>query len=434
MSPRQLLIDAFHAAVAAVQAETVMPPHLPEPLTKPGTERLIVVGAGKAAAAMAACVEAQLPEADLSGLVITRHGHGQPTRRIEVVEAGHPLPDAAGLDAAQRLLAQVRSAAPDDRVLALISGGGSSLLSLPVAGISLPELQAVSAALLNSGAPIAEINTVRKHLSQTLGGHLATACRAPVTALLISDVAGDDPAVIASGPFAPDASTFTDALAILARRSISAPESVQRHLAAGAAGESEETPKPGTACFTRVEQRVIANGRTALLAAADFFQAQGIRPVVLGDTFSGEAREVAQAFAGLVREIRAHGNPWPTPVVLLSGGETTVTVENLVANPMRGKRRGGRNAEFLLALALALNGLDGVHALAADTDGIDGTEGNAGAVIAPDTLARAGLFNVDARSHLADHDAYGFFAPLGDLVMTGPTRTNVNDFRAILVL
>lgn len=430
MSPRQLLIDAFHAAVAAVQAETVMPPQLPKSLPEPGTERLIVVGAGKAAAAMAACVEAQLPEADLSGLVITRHGHGLPTRRIEVVEAGHPLPDAAGQDSAQRLLAQVRSAAPDDRVLALISGGGSSLLSLPVAGISLAELQAVSASLLNSGAPIAEINTVRKHLSQTLGGRLAAACRAPITALLISDVAGDDPAVIASGPFAPDASTFADALVVLARRSISAPESVQRHLAAGAAGESEETPKPGAACFTRVEQHIIANGRTALLAAADFFQAQGIRPVVLGETFSGEAREVAQAFAGLVREIRSHDNPWPTPVVLLSGGETTVTVEN----PVRGKSRGGRNAEFALALAITLNGLAGVYALAADTDGIDGTEDNAGAVIAPDTLARAGLFNVDARSHLADHDAYGFFAPLDDLVMTGPTRTNVNDFRAILVL
>ena len=436
MSPRDLLhndllindllINAFHTAVAAVQAEAVVPPHLAKALPAGSSDRLIVVGAGKAAAAMAACVEAQLPEAELSGLVITRHGHGLLTQRIEVVEAGHPTPDAAGIAAAQRLLDHVRSAAPDDRVLALISGGGSSLLSLPVTGISLAELQAVSGALLNSGAPIAEINAVRKHLSQTLGGRLAAACRAPVTALLISDVAGDDPAVIASGPFAPDAATYADALAVLTRRAINAPESVQRHLAAGAAGKIEETPKPGAACFARVEQHVIANGRTALLAAADFFQAQGIRPVVLGDTFSGEAREVAQVFAALVREIRAHGNPWPTPVVLLSGGETTVTVH--------GCGRGGRNAEFQLALALALNGLGGVHALAADTDGIDGSEDNAGAIIGPDTLACASSLGKDAATHLADNDAYGYFAALGDLVMTGPTRTNVNDFRAILVL
>jgi hydroxypyruvate reductase len=308
----------------------------------------------------------------------------------------------------------------------LISGGGSSLLGLPVAAISLAELQAVTGALLKSGAPIGEINVVRKHLTRTLGGQLAAACRAPVTALLISDVAGDDPAVIASGPFAPDASTYADALAILARRDIPAPASVLRHLAAGAAGAIEETPKPGAACFAHVEQRVIANGRTALLAAAEYFQAHGIRPVVLGDTYTGEAREVAQAFAGLVREIRCHGNPWSPPVVLLSGGETSVNV--------RGQGRGGRNAEFLLALALALHGLTGVHALAADSDGLDGTADNAGAVIAPDSLARAASLDVDAQSRLADNDAYGFFAALGDLLLTGPTRTNVNDFRAILLL
>jgi len=420
--PSDLLIGAFHAAVAAVQAEAVLPPHL----QSPGVGRLIVVGAGKAAAAMAACVEAQLPEIELSGLVITRHGHGVPTRRIEVVEAGHPLPDAAGLEAAQRLLDLVHGAAPDDQVLALISGGGSSLLSLPAAGVTLTELQIVTGALLNCGAPIAEINAVRKHLSRTLGGRLAAACRAPVTALLISDVTGDDTAVIASGPFAPDASTYADALAVLARWNVQAPAAVQRHLAAGVAGEIEETPKPGATCFARVEHRVVANGRSMLLAAADYFQACGIRPVILGDTYSGEAREVAQAFAGLVREIRHHGNPWPTPVVLLSGGETNVTV--------RGQGRGGRNAEFLLALALALNGLDGVHALAADSDGLDGTEDNTGAVIAPDTLVRAESLGLDARTCLADNDAYGFFAALDDLLLTGPTRTNVNDFRAILVL
>jgi glycerate 2-kinase len=308
----------------------------------------------------------------------------------------------------------------------LISGGGSSLLSLPVASISLAELQSMTGALLNSGAPIGEINCVRKHLSLTLGGQLAAACQAPVTALLISDVTGDDPAVIASGPFAPDASTYADALAVLARWDLQAPATVQRHLAAGAAGAIEETPKPGADCFAHVEYRILANGRSALLAAADHFQAHAIRPVILGDTYTGEAREVAQAFAGLVREIRSHGNPWPTPVVLLSGGETSVMV--------RGQGRGGRNAEFLLALALALNGLDGVYALAADTDGLDGTQDNAGAIIAPDTLTRAAMLNMDARSHLADNDAYSLFAALGDLVLTGPTRTNVNDFRAILLL
>lgn len=385
----------------------------------------MVVGAGKAAAAMAACVEAQLPEIDIYGLVITRHGHGVPTRRIEVIEAGHPLPDAAGLLAAQRLLDLVHAAEPEDQVLALISGGGSSLLSLPVEGVSLADLQTVMHALLNSGAAIAEINTVRKHLSLSLGGHLAAVCRARVTALLISDVTGDDPAVIASGPFAPDPSTFADALAVLARWRIEAPASVLRHLQAGAAGEREETPKPGAACFERVEHHVIANGRTALLAAADFWRARGILPVILGDTFSGEAREVAQAFAALTREIRQFNNPWSAPVVLLSGGETSVSVT--------AKGRGGRNSEFLLALAIALNGLAGVHVLAADSDGIDGTQDNAGAIIAPDTLARAAGLGIDAGTQLAAHDAYSFFAGLDDLLLTGPTRTNVNDFRAILI-
>jgi glycerate 2-kinase len=335
------------------------------------------------------------------------------------------LPDAAGLAAAQRLLAQVRAAAPEDRVLALLSGGGSSLLGLPVHGVTLDELQRLSRALLNSGAPIAEINTVRKHLSQTLGGCLAAACRAQVTALLISDVTGDDPAVIASGPFTPDSSTYADALTILSRRDIAAPSAVRRHLLAGAAGEIKETPKTGAVCFKRVEHRIIANGRTALLAAAQYFKAQGVHAVILGDTFSGEAREVAQTFAALTREIRHFGNPWPTPVVLLSGGETGVKVNC--------PGRGGRNTEFLLALAIALNGLDGVHALSADSDGIDGSEDNAGALIGPDTLMRAAALGIDARTKLDAHDAWSFFAPLDDLLLTGPTRTNVNDFRAILI-
>lgn len=423
--PRELLIGGWHAAIAAVQAEALLPPYL----AALRTDRLLVVGAGKAAAAMAACVEAQLPHTELAGLVITRHGHGLPTRHIEVVEAGHPLPDAAGQAAALRLLGRLRQCAPDDQVLALISGGGSSLLSLPVDGVSLAELQSLSRALLASGAPIAEINTLRKHLSQTLGGQLAAACPAQVTALLVSDVAGDDPAVIASGPFAADPTSYSDALAILAQRAISTPASVQQHLLAGAAGDIAETPKPGAACFRRVEQHVIANGRTALLAAARYFELRGVRAVILGDTYTGEAREVAQVFAALASEVSRYGNPWPTPVVLLSGGETSVTLTAL-----SGEGRGGRNSEFLLALALALNGLPGVHALAADSDGIDGSEDNAGAIIAPDSLARAAALGLDAARHLRHHDAWGCFAGLDDLLLTGPTRTNVNDFRAILIV
>jgi hydroxypyruvate reductase len=417
------LLGGFKAALAAVKAEAIMPALSPDT----GAQRLLVLGAGKAAAAMAAGVETQLTDRELAGLAITRHGHGVNTQRIEVVEAGHPLPDAAGLAAAQRLVDLVHDAKPDDQVLALLSGGGSSLLSLPATGIPLNDLQSLSRALLQSGAPIAEINCVRKHLSQTLGGRLAAACRAPVTVWLISDVAGDDPAVIASGPFAADPTTYADALDVLARRNIVAPDAIMQHLLAGTRGEIAETPKPGAACFNRVEHRLLANGRTALQAAAQYFDNHGIRPVILGDTFSGEAREVAQVFAALCREIRQHENPWTTPVVLLSGGETSVTVG-------AGSGRGGRNSEFLLALAIALNGLDGVHALAADSDGIDGSEDNAGALLAPDSLARAAALGIDARAKLDAHDAYGFFTVLDDLVMTGPTRTNVNDIRAILIL
>jgi len=446
-SPHDLLIGAFHAAIDAVRAEAVLPAHLPAPVCG----RNIVVAAGKAAAAMAACLEAHWPEdANLEGLAITRHGHGTATRRIEVVEAGHPLPDAAGLAAAERLLELVRSAGPDDQVIALLSGGGSSLLSLPCsAGImsrrdgilqgpagnaggmpayhnaTLADLRAVSRALLNSGAPIADINCVRKHLSRSLGGRLAEICRAPVSALLLSDVAGDDPAVIASGPFAPDPTTYADADAVLRHWGVAVPEAVRRHLALGMAGAIAETPKPGALCFDRVKTCVIGNGHSMLEGAAAYLARAGIRPVILGDTYTGEAREVAQAFAALAREIRSHGGPWQAPVLLLSGGETSVTVH--------GHGCGGRNAEFLLALALALDGLPGVHALAADSDGLDGTEDNAGALIAPDTLARAAGLGLDARAHLADNDSYGFFAALGDLLVTGPTRTNANDFRAILI-
>jgi hydroxypyruvate reductase len=435
-SPRNLLIASFHAAVAAVKAERVLPPHLPPP----PAGRTLVVGAGKAAADMAASVGAHWPAgAPLSGLVITRHGHllpsptgggeggeGKRHSRIEVVEAGHPLPDAAGVAAAQHLLDIVRSAGPDDRLLALISGGGSSLLTLPAAGLELDDIRAVSGALLASGAPIADINCVRKHLSATLGGRLAEVCAAPVTALMISDVTGDDPSVIASGPFAPDPGTYADALAVLERWWVAAPAAVLAHLRGGAAGRWPETPKPGAACFSRVEHRRLANGRDALLGGAAYFRARGVTPVILGDTITGEAREVAQVFAALAREVRRHGSPWQPPVVLLSGGETTVTV--------RGSGRGGRNAEFLLALGLALDGLAGVHALAADTDGIDGVSESAGAVIGPDILSRSGALGLSARKHLDDNDAHALFAALDEVILTGPTRTNANDYRAILIV
>lgn len=420
-TPLGLLRQSFLTAVDAVQAERVLPSHLPPP-----SGRMLVVGAGKAAAAMAATTEAAYgPKVSLDGLVVTRHGHALPTRRIRVVEAGHPLPDEQGLQAAAQILHLVQTSAPGDRILALISGGGSSLLTLPAEGLTLADLTAVNRALLACGAPIAEINCVRKHLTQTLGGRLAAASRAPVLALSISDVAGDDPAVIASGPFAPDPTTHADALAVLARWGIAPPTKVMDHLQRGARGDIAETPKPGAACFARVENRVIATGRTALEAAAAFLRARGVMPVILGDTVEGEAREVARVFAAIAREVRRHGSPWPPPVALLSGGETTVTV--------RGQGRGGRNAEFALALAIALQGLDGVYALAADTDGIDGNGDDAGALVSPDSLARAAAMGIDARARLMDNDAHGFFAALGDLLVTGPTRTNVNDFRAILI-
>jgi len=420
--PRELLLGAFGAAVAAVKAESLLPPHLP-----PRPEgRLVVVAAGKAAADMAACAERHYPDhAHLAGLAITRHGHGAPTRRIRVVEAGHPLPDEAGLAAAEDLLELVRDARPQDRVLALLSGGGSSLLTLPAGGLDLADVQATGRGLLNSGAPIADINCVRKHLSSTLGGHLAQACAAPVTALLLSDVVGDDPCVIASGPFTADATTYADALAVLRRWRIPVPAPIRAHLEQGASGAFPDTPKAGDACFTRVDTRIVGNGATALAGASTWLGTQGVETVVQGDHFAGEARVLARKHAASVREVCRRRLPGSPPVALLSGGEAQVTV--------RGRGRGGRNAEFLLALALELQGLAGVHALAADTDGIDGSEDNAGALLAPDTLDRAAALGQNARARLDDNDAYGFFSALGDLVMTGPTRTNANDFRVILL-
>lgn len=422
MAPREILLGAFQAAVAAVQAEALLPSHLPPP----PRGRILVAAAGKAAAAMAVCVERHYgDDTPLAGLTITRHGHGLPTQRIQVVEAGHPLPDAAGLKAAAALLDLIRDANPHDHVLALISGGGSSLLMLPAQGLSLADVQATVRGLLNSGAPIADINCVRKHLSRTLGGRLAQACAAPVTALLLSDVAGDDPGIIASGPFAPDATTYADALAVLASWRVVTPATIHSYLARGVAGELSETPKHGEACFARVDTRIVGNGRTALEGAAAWLRQQDLEADVLGDHFAGEARDLARAFAKRICATRARRRPADSPLMLLSGGEAQVTV--------RGRGRGGRNAEFLLALALELQGMAGVYALAADTDGIDGSEDNAGALLTPDTLDRAKALGLDAQAHLDDNDAYSFFSALGDLVMTGPTRTNANDFRGILI-
>ena len=400
---RDLLEQSFRAAVAAADPLRILPPHLPAP----PRGRTFVAAAGKAAASMALAVERAWPrEAPLGGIALTRYGHGLPTERIRVLEAGHPVPDAAGEAAARELLQAVRTLGPDDLLLCLISGGGSSLLALPVEGVPIEGLKAMTRALLKSGAPIQEMNTVRKHLSAIQGGRLAAACRAPVLALIISDVVGDDPTHIASGPCAPDPGTIADAQAVLRKYGIAAP------------GPFSETPKPGDPLFARVENRVVATATRSLEAAAAVFAAARIEPVILGDGITGEAREVARDMAACARAALR-------PSVLVSGGECTVTVRG------RGGR-GGRCAEFLLALAL--EGVPGVHAIAADTDGIDGSEDNAGAVIGPDTLTRAARQGLDGRRLLEANDSYGFFSALGDLVVTGPTRTNVNDYRAIVLV
>lgn len=422
MSPRDLLLGSFHAALAAADPLKIVPQHLPQP----PRGRTLVVGAGKAAAAMAAAVERHWPaRAPLDGLVIARYQHGLATSRIAVVEAGHPVPDESGEKAAQDILRRVRGLAPDDLLLVLVSGGGSALLSLPAEGVSMADLRETTRQLLLCGAPIQDMNTVRKHLSAIHGGRLAAASRAPVVALIISDVTGDDPTHIASGPCAPDPTTYGDALAVLRGHGVMAPPAIADHLARGARGAVPETPKPGSGVFERVENRVVATAQGSLQAAASFFISHDIHPAILGDSVTGEAREVAKVYGALAREVKQHGLPYQPPVALISGGETTVTV--------RGKGRGGRNAEFLLALAADLDGADGIHALACDTDGIDGTEDNAGAVLAPDTRERAARKKLDAARMLADNDAYGYFSALDDLVVTGPTRTNVNDYRCILV-
>jgi hydroxypyruvate reductase len=414
-----VLEDWMRLAIANADPARCLPPHLPSP----PAGRTVVVGAGKAAAAMAAAVERHWPnDAPLSGLVVTRYGHGMPTTRIRVVEAAHPVPDAAGLAAAAEISQLARGLSADDLLLVLLSGGGSALLAAPAPWVELADKRELTQQLLRCGATISEINCVRKHLSALKGGRLAQAAApARVLTLAISDVPGDDLSVIASGPTVADPSTCVDALDICARYAITLPPSTRNALENGVA----ESPKPGDPCFDKTQANVIATPQSALAAVAAAAKSVGVAPLILGDRIEGEAREVARVFAGIAASCRSHGTPLPPPCVLLSGGETTVTLS--------GSGRGGRNSEFLLSLALALDGAPGIYALAIDTDGIDGSEDNAGARIAPDTLARAGGAAI-ARRALDAHDAYGFFAGLDDLILTGPTRTNINDFRAILVL
>jgi glycerate 2-kinase len=414
---RTLLESLFREAVAAADPKLCVPPHLPE--VPDG--RTLVVGAGKASAAMAKAVEAHWP-GELSGLVITRYGHGVDCERIEIVQAAHPVPDDAGLQAARRIAEMVSGLGADDLVICLISGGGSALLTAPAGGLTLEDKREVNRQLLASGAPISEMNCLRKHLSSLKGGRLAAAAYpARVVSLIISDVPGDDPSVVASGPTAPDPTTRHDALAIVEKRRLKLPGAVLRFLESPEA----ETPKPGDERLARVENRMIATPAQSLSAAGDLARQAGYAVLDLGDRVEGEAREVARDHAEVALAIAEGRHEVRGPAVVLSGGETTVT--------MHGRGRGGRNAEYALALALALGEHPGVWAMAGDTDGIDGSEDNAGALVAPDTLARAHTAGIDAAARLADNDAYGFFAALGDLVVTGPTLTNVNDFRAILI-
>lgn len=415
--PRDLLRAMFDAAIEAAQPARCLPPHLP----KPPKGRTLVIGAGKASAAMARAFEDHWPGA-VTGIVVTRYGYAVPCRRIEIVEAAHPVPDAAGLAAAKRIVELVSGLTTDDLVIALISGGGSSLLALPAPKLTLDDKQNVNRALLKSGATISEMNCVRRHLSGIKGGRLAAVCHpAQVVTLLMSDVPGDDPIDIASGPTVADPTTCADALDVVRRYGIDLPANVRRVLESG----EGETVKPGDPRLARADVRMIATPQRALEAAANVAYAAGVTPAILGDAIEGEARDVGKVMAGIALHVAMHGEPFAPPCVLISGGETTVTV--------RGDGRGGRNVEFLLALAIALEGAPGIFAIAGDTDGVDGQEEIAGAIVAPDTLARAWAAGIRPRDALANNDGHGFFGALADAVVTGPTLTNVNDFRAVLV-
>jgi glycerate 2-kinase len=417
MNPRELLRQMFAAAIEAAQPAHCIPHYLP----KPPQGRLIVIGAGKASAAMARTVEDNWP-GPLEGLVATRYGYSVPCQRIEIVEAAHPVPDIAGLGAAKRMLELVANLDSNDTVLCLISGGGSSLLPFPLAGITLADKQAVNRALLKSGASISEMNCVRRHLSAIKGGRLAAACHpAKVVTLLISDVPGDKPCDIASGPTVADITTCEDALAIIRRYAIEIPENVREVLETGRG----ESIKPLDPRLEGCETHLIATPQMALEAAARVALDAGVTPYILGDSIEGEARDVAKVMAGITQQVANHGQPFHPPCVLLSGGETTVTI--------RGQGRGGRNVEFLLALGIALDDMPGVYALAGDTDGVDGQEEIAGAWLAPDSLLRAWEQGIRPKDSLANNDGHGFFGSLNDSIITGPTLTNVNDFRAILI-
>ena len=429
--PQTVLRQLFDVAV-----QRALPlPNTAADLPSPPKGRTLVLGAGKAGGAMAQAVEALWPQdAPLSGLVVTRYGHTPPRpaglpERIEVVEASHPVPDAAGLQAAERILALTKGLTADDLVLCLISGGGSALLTLPAEGLSLEDKQAINRQLLASGANIAEMNGVRKHLSRIKGGRLAAACApARVVTLTISDVPGDDPSIIASGPTVADASTCADALAVLKRYAINLPPTAQQALESGA----WETPKPGSSVFEGHALHMIATPQQSLEAAADAARAMGLNAYILSDEIEGESREVGKVHAALARAVAKGQGAFQKPCVILSGGETTVTLKPRAEGAAKG--RGGRAGEFCLGLAQALQGQSGVWALAADTDGIDGIEDNAGALVAPDSLQRAQTLGLKVDDYLQRNDAYTFFHALGDLVVTGPTHTNVNDFRAILIL
>jgi hydroxypyruvate reductase len=417
---RALLRDLFDAALSAARPATCLAPYIDK--LQPPKGKTIVVGAGKASAAMARALEDRWDH-PIGGLVVTRYGYGETCQRIEIVEAAHPVPDEKGRAAAGRILETVKGLSPDDLVLCLISGGASALITLPAPGLTLPDLQEMNRALLRSGAHIGDMNTVRKHLSAIKGGRLAIAAQpARVLSWLISDVPNDDPGVIGSGPTVADATTFADALAVLDKYRIEPPVAVRAHLEAGAAGKIEETPKPGDPRLARVETVMVATPKRSLEAAAAVARQRGIEVVLLGDNLEGEARVLGAEHARMAIDTAKRTR---RPTVILSGGETTVTV--------RGKGRGGRNVEYLLAEAIAANGAPGLWGLSADTDGVDGAEDIAGAVFTPDTLVRARAKGRDPQAMLDDNDGHGFFGLLGDSLVTGPTRTNVNDFRATLI-